>query len=341
MASAGGGGGRRRRGCGGRRVALQQPHLVARQRPAQVRHRPARREHDRLARLRAHEHELALAEAADRRVERRQVGPAGRRLEPVQHARLVVVGLQPPDHPGARVRHRLVVEVDRVLRREHHPDAERARLLEDREDRLLGRRRGGRRHEAEHLVHVDERAQVGRAGLRAHPGDQLREHERDHELALVLGQVREVHDRGARAAVGGPQQRADVERRALPPGRERGRGDQPVEAQRQRGALLRREERVDVEDAELAAAAAPGSRRSASPGRGPAPPATRARSGSRAARTRGWPAGRPAMPISPSRLVTVPSISSRSVSDSVSHDSGGACSEPTTLSGTPAFEPGV
>ena len=51
--------------------------------------------------------------------------------------------------------------------------------------------------------------------------------------------------------------------------------------------------------------------------------------------------GSASIPISPSRLVTAPSISSRSVSDSVSHDSGGACSEPTTLSGTPASEPGV
>ena len=37
----------------------------------------------------------------------------------------------------------------------------------------------------------------------------------------------------------------------------------------------------------------------------------------------------------------MPSISSRSVSASVSHESGGAFSEPTTLSGTPALEPGV
>ncbi len=79
----------------------------------------------------------------------------------------------------------------------------------------------------------------------------------------------------------------------------------------------------------------------------------------RAPRSRSWPArqafsirfesrtcsrlesGSAAIPTSPSRLVTVPSISSRRVSASVSHGSSGAFSEPTTLSGIPASEPGV
>ena len=47
------------------------------------------------------------------------------------------------------------------------------------------------------------------------------------------------------------------------------------------------------------------------------------------------------IPTSASRLVTVPSISSRSASASVSQESAGASSEPTMLSGTPAVEPGV
>ena len=37
-------------------------------------------------------------------------------------------------------------------------------------------------------------------GLRAHPRDELREHERDHELPLLVGEVREVDDRRARRA---------------------------------------------------------------------------------------------------------------------------------------------
>ena len=51
--------------------------------------------------------------------------------------------------------------------------------------------------------------------------------------------------------------------------------------------------------------------------------------------------GSAAIPTSARRLVTVPSISSRSASASVSHESGGVFSEPTTLRGTPAVEPGV
>ena len=59
---------------------------------------------------------------------------------PVEQSGLVALGLQAADHPGAGVRHRLVVEVDRVLRRQHHPDPERPGLLHQRHDRLLRRR---------------------------------------------------------------------------------------------------------------------------------------------------------------------------------------------------------
>ncbi len=53
------------------------------------------------------------------------------------------------------------------------------------------------------------------------------------------------------------------------------------------------------------------------------------------------PIGSASTPTRPSRLETVPSISSRIVSSSVSHESFGAFSEPITFSGTPASEPGV
>ncbi len=83
-----------------------------------------------------------LPRAADRLVERRDVGRPRGRAEALEHARLVVLRLQAPDEPRAGVRHRLVVEVDRVLGREHEPEPEGAALLEDRQDRLLrGRRR--------------------------------------------------------------------------------------------------------------------------------------------------------------------------------------------------------
>jgi len=37
---------------------------------------------------------------------------------------LVSFGLQASDHPGAGVRYRLVIEIYRVLRAQHHPDSE-------------------------------------------------------------------------------------------------------------------------------------------------------------------------------------------------------------------------
>ena len=103
----------------------------------------------------------SAAPRSRRRAPRRRCRPAAD--EALEHPRLVVLRLQAPDEPRAGVRHRLVVEVDGVLGRQHEPQPERAALLEDRQDRLLGRRRGRRRHVAEHLVHVRERAQVGGA----------------------------------------------------------------------------------------------------------------------------------------------------------------------------------
>ena len=73
----------------------------------------------------------------------------------------VLLGLQLAHQPHAHVGEALVVEVDGVLRREHDADALRARLLQQREQRPLGRRVGRMRREvAEDLVHVDERAQL-------------------------------------------------------------------------------------------------------------------------------------------------------------------------------------
>ena len=172
--------GARRRGSGvgtGRRgsgVGRQHRDLVAGHRAAQVRHRPAGGEDLRLVLAGAAQHELALAEPGDRRIDRGDVDAAGSRRHPVEQAGLVAVGLQAADHPRAGVRHRLVVEVDRVLRRQHHADAERPGLLHQRHDRLLRRRLLGGREVAGHLVHVEHRPQVGRAALAAHPRDQLR-----------------------------------------------------------------------------------------------------------------------------------------------------------------------
>ena len=196
---------RRLRACGSSNRAwsrAHQPlHFLLRQGPAEVRHRPARAEDARLATLRRDEHELALLQSADRCIERVDVGAACGRAKALEHACLVVLGLQPTDEPGAGVRHRLVVEVDRVLGREDEPEPERATLLEDRQDRLLRRRRRRRRNIARDLVHVGERAKVGRAGLAPHPRHELREDERRHEHPLLVGEMCEVDDRGSRLAL--------------------------------------------------------------------------------------------------------------------------------------------
>src|SRR4029079_14125141 len=150
------------------------------------------------------------------------------------------------------VRHRLVVEVDRVLRREDKPEPERAPLLEDREYRLLRRRRGARGDVAEDLVHVRERAQIGRSLLTAHPRDELREDERGAAPALLLGEVRKVDDGTPRLPFGREEEPLRVERLALPPGGEGRRRDERVQRERELRPVGRREELVDLEDAELA-----------------------------------------------------------------------------------------
>ena len=230
----------------------QPGELLLRQRPAEVRHRPPCRQEPRCRRLRGDEEELPLVEAADRLVELGHVGRPRGGAEALEHPRLVVRGLQATDQPRAGVRHRLVVEVDGVLRREDEPEPERAPLLEDREYRLLRRRRGARGDVAEDLVHVRERAQVRRPFLTAHPRDELREDERDDELALLLGEVRKVDHGAARLPVGREEERLRVERLALAPGGEGRRGDERVQRERELRPVGGREELVDLEDAELA-----------------------------------------------------------------------------------------
>ena len=65
----------------------------------------------------------AAAERGERRFHLSAIegGPGlGRRpFQPFEHARLVTLGLQPTQKPGARVGQSLVVEIDRVLRRQH------------------------------------------------------------------------------------------------------------------------------------------------------------------------------------------------------------------------------
>ena len=141
----------------------------------------------------------------------------------------------------------LVVEIDRVLRRQHHADAERARLLEQRQQRRLRRRVRDRRKVAEDLVHVEDRAQARRAGLPAHPGHDLVEQQRHEEHALGVAEVRDREDRDARLPFRRVEQRSP-DRAARPPSIARSRRrEQPVQLHRELEALLRRKERLEVE----------------------------------------------------------------------------------------------
>ncbi len=259
--------------------------------------------------------------------------PPAAAAETVEQAGLVLLGLQPADHPGAGVGQRLVVDVDRVLGGEDEPDAEGPGLLEQREDRLLGGRRAVGRHVAHDLVEVDEHPQLVGAGLASHPGDQLGEHERDDELALLVGQVGEAHD-GARPAC----RRARSRRRCrgrVPCAQAANAGDASSPLSRMASLVrssggkkasssntpsLRSGGRLDLADEAWA-------------GRGPGPRPRPWRPGSRAGCAPGWRAGRPRCPTRPSRPDTKPSTSSAITSASV--PSGGRRSPPTTLSGTP------
>ena len=196
--------------------------------------------------------EHPLVERRKQSIRRRAIERAGgRALETVEHPRLVALGLQPAEEPGAGVRQAFVVEVDRVLRRKQDPDTERAPLFEERQKRSLRRRIRDRREVADDLVHVDDGAQARRAGLGTHPGDDLVEQQRHEEHPLRVTQMRNRENRDARLALGRVEQRGGVERLTLEPLIEPGGREQAVQPHRQLESLLRGEERLEIDNADL------------------------------------------------------------------------------------------
>jgi len=127
----------------------------------------------------------------------------------------IAIGREASEQPRARVREALVVDVDRILRREHDAEPERARLFEQREHRALRRGLGDRWEVAGDLVHVEERAQRRRALLGTHPANELTEQHRHEELPIGIGEMRDGEDREARPPARTVEQRGDVERRAI------------------------------------------------------------------------------------------------------------------------------
>ena len=177
--------------------------------------------------------------------------PPGGAFEPVEHAGLVPFGLEPSEKPGAGIRQALVVEIHGVLRGEHHPEAERPPLLEQREQRRLRRRVGDRRKVAEDFVHVEDGAQAGRPALAAHPSNHLVHQQRHEEHALGVAEMGNREHRHARPACGVVEQRLRIERIPLEPDFEAGRREHAIELHGQREALLGRKERLEIDDADL------------------------------------------------------------------------------------------
>ena len=146
----------------------------------------------------------------------------------------------------------LVVEVDRILRRQHDAEAVRARLLEQRQHRRLRRRVRGRREVAEDLVHVEQRAQASTCpAARASRRSARSSSSVTKNMRSASREVRDREDREARLAVRRVEQRRA--RRAARPrvqAAKPGDASRLLSAQRERRALLRREERLEVEHAD-------------------------------------------------------------------------------------------
>jgi len=196
--------------------------------------------------------ELSFAEAADGVIDGGDIHIAGCRGHPFEESSFVAFSLKPPDHPRPRIRYGFVVQIDRVLCRQDHPDAKRASLLENGQDGIFRRRGRGGWNEAEHLIHVDEGSEVGRARLRSHPGDHLGQQQRHYELSFFVTQVGDRHDGTPGLALWGVEQALEVEIDAFDPARERGRGDQPVQFHCKLQPLVGREECVKFDDTKLA-----------------------------------------------------------------------------------------
>ncbi len=114
-------------------VLHQQADLLAGQRAAQVRHRPARVHQNRRFRLvNIVQDKLARAEITDQAVDGRHIqrrGSIAGAVQPFEDALFVVLGLHLADKPRPGVGQTLIVDILRVLCGDHHPQPKGARLL--------------------------------------------------------------------------------------------------------------------------------------------------------------------------------------------------------------------
>ena len=175
------------------------------------------------------------------------VGCNGRAFQAIHHARFVALRLQTADEPGARVAQTLVIQVHGVLCCQDNADAKRARLLEQGQQRQLGRRVGDGREITKNLIHVHQGAQAGRARLRAHPTEHLVEQQGDEKHTLCVAQVGNGEDRDAGFAFGRVNNLADVQGHPFHPAGEAGRRHQIVQRQHQAKTILSRVEGLQIE----------------------------------------------------------------------------------------------
>ena len=248
---------RGRRGSGrvgGRcRTGRSEPlDLVAEERATEIGHRPTGLKERLLVAVHAVHQEPALFEPREHPVEPAAVERTARGLcgsfESVEDAGLVAGGLQPAEEPEARVGEALVVEIDGVLRGQHHAEAVGAGLFHEREDRRLARRVGGGRQVAEYLVHQEQGPQRRRAPLRSHPRDRGAGQQRDERHPLGVGEVGDRDDRHAGFPFGRPQKSAQVERFAIDPGVKSGCCGHRVEPAGEGEPVTGREEVFQVEE---------------------------------------------------------------------------------------------
>ena len=119
-------------------------NLRPRERASEIRQTPACFKHDRLVLMDIVHQEDPIPKPSQRLLHTATIEllpcAAGSPFQSFQDAGLVSFRLQPPDEPGAGVGQPLVVEIDGILRGQHHSKPECPRLLEQRHQWQLGGR---------------------------------------------------------------------------------------------------------------------------------------------------------------------------------------------------------
>ncbi len=177
---------------------------------------------------------------------------SGCAFQSIEHAHLVALRLKPAEKPCADIGERLVVQIDRILRRQQTPQTERPPLFQHGYHRALRRRIRRRREIAVNLIHVKQRAQGGRATLRPHPAEHLIEQQAYEEHALGIVQVSDGKNGDAWLAIIAMQHLRHIQGSALKPSRETRRCQQAVELHSQRLPGLFRIKALQVNHPHLA-----------------------------------------------------------------------------------------